>query len=198
MWWLFQISVLPGWLWSCESLSIEPSVRLWSWESDSPHFPRMFCCPVPCRWQWQTSPINHGTLPCCGRWQMSPINHGTGKPRDLLPKQLGNWTAFLPGRSSSKRRRKRHEWTHIFRCQGRSLHWGQQPPRGGLSWTQGGTEAVMGFRGWLITSFPYSEPRERQDPEVKQMKLSALLLIKPAWPPRSPKIESYVLFGETL
>ena len=30
----------------------------------------------------------------------------------------------------------------------------------------------MGFRGWLITPFPHSEPRERQDTEVKHETVS--------------------------
>ena len=55
--------------------------------------------------------LTHRTSPA-GAAALSPaVDKGRGhqsitaleSPGVLLPKQLGNWTAFLPGRSSSKR-----------------------------------------------------------------------------------------------
>ena len=54
-------------------------------------------------------------------------------PGVLLPKQLGNWTAFLPGRSSSKRRGKRHEWTPHFRVPRQESTLGTAAPKEGVS-----------------------------------------------------------------
>lgn len=57
---------------------------------------------------------------------------------------------------------------------------GTTAPKEGSLLNPRGHRSRDGIQGLVGNIFPYSEPRERQDPEVKQMKLSALLLIKPA------------------